>query len=671
MTSKIVVNNIEADSGINTITFINEVTAPTFNGNIVGTAATFSGNLSVGGVLTYEDVTSVDAVGLSTFQNGIHVTSGLVGIGTDIPTKKLQVFDPSATSTTARANTVARFLSNASNADCNIQLSNGVDHSAQIGIVGNGAEVYIAQDGVENLRIDSSGNVGIGTDNPISNLQVFGTNGIRITNSANQNATTLLNFESNHPAFRMLNTSGDTTVKFKSDGNSFITSGNLGIGTDNPQSKLDVAGEVRASGIAITESYPTIRPSLNLNFARSRSLDHRITFTRASVGTYVGRNGLIKTAGENVARFDHDPETLESLGLLIEESRINYVNHYLVNSGNGWATNQRIIFSSTTEPAPDGSSNNQKMAANTDAGVSHSTYKQVTGAAAGTVHTFSVYMKSAGSDYGYIYVDTSGGRYGGVAVQFSTGNTAVLTANGIGTQTDTSVTAVGNGWYRLSVSGSFSNTTQHYCHIDVGNDLSFSTFAGNGTDGIYVWGAQLEAGSFPTSIIPTSGSSATRTAENTLIHGQSFTDFYNQQESTILCNFTQNAPSYASGGASANERAYRIRAATGSDTRIDYVTYNQYHPYIAGDGSAIVDLAGFTNLYEGLENRTAVRVKENDFASALNGQIKSTATSGSWPPSNTMTEVAIGTPNPLNGHIKSFVYYPKALPDAQLISLTA
>ena len=80
---------------------------------------------------------------------------------------------------------------------------------------------------------------------------------------------------------------------------------------------------VYTSSIEVTADYPTIKPSLNLNFARSRALDPRITFTRASVGTYVGRDGLIKTAGNNEPRFDHDPVTLESLGLLLEESRTN------------------------------------------------------------------------------------------------------------------------------------------------------------------------------------------------------------------------------------------------------------------------------------------------------------------------------------------------------------
>ena len=60
--------------------------------NITGVAATFTGNISVGGTLTYDDVTSVESVGLITAKSGIHVTGGNVGIGTDNPGAKLDVF---------------------------------------------------------------------------------------------------------------------------------------------------------------------------------------------------------------------------------------------------------------------------------------------------------------------------------------------------------------------------------------------------------------------------------------------------------------------------------------------------------------------------------------------------------------------------------------------------
>ena len=70
--------------------------------------------------------------------------------------------------------------------------------------------------------------------------------------------------------------------------------------------------------------FPTVRnggifntSSLDLQFARTKTLDPRITFTRASSGTYVGSDGLIKTATTNEARFDHNPATGESLGLLV------------------------------------------------------------------------------------------------------------------------------------------------------------------------------------------------------------------------------------------------------------------------------------------------------------------------------------------------------------------
>ena len=85
---------------------------------------------------------------------------------------------------------------------------------------------------------------------------------------------------------------------------------------------------VFTSSIEVTADYPTIKPSLNFNFARSRALDSRVEFTRASNATYVGRDGLIKTAGQNEPRFDHDPTTGESLGLLLEYSRSNQFGHH-------------------------------------------------------------------------------------------------------------------------------------------------------------------------------------------------------------------------------------------------------------------------------------------------------------------------------------------------------
>jgi len=70
--------------------------------------------------------------------------------------------------------------------------------------------------------------------------------------------------------------------------------------------------------MAISQNFPNTRPSLNLNFARSKKLDPRITFTRSSTATYVDEDGLIKSAATNTPRFEHDPTTGDCLGLLIE-----------------------------------------------------------------------------------------------------------------------------------------------------------------------------------------------------------------------------------------------------------------------------------------------------------------------------------------------------------------
>ena len=82
--------------------------------------------------------------------------------------------------------------------------------------------------------------------------------------------------------------------------------------------------------MTIRALYPAAQPALDLNFARAKRLDPRITFTRDDSqgrATYVGPDRLIKTAALGAPRFDHNPTTGESLGLLVEEQRTNSIRN--------------------------------------------------------------------------------------------------------------------------------------------------------------------------------------------------------------------------------------------------------------------------------------------------------------------------------------------------------
>ena len=136
--------------------------------------ATFGGNVSVAGVLTYEDVTSVDAVGLSTFQNGIHVTGGNLLVGTTSAggwLTKIQVADNASYQS-------AFNITNNVNADLQFEIKS---NESRFGPSTNTPLVF-KNGGGERLRITSGGNVGIGTDNPESGSKLTVNGGIFVKN---------------------------------------------------------------------------------------------------------------------------------------------------------------------------------------------------------------------------------------------------------------------------------------------------------------------------------------------------------------------------------------------------------------------------------------------------------------------------------------------------------
>ena len=79
--------------------------------------------------------------------------------------------------------------------------------------------------------------------------------------------------------------------------------------------------------MSLSSNFPTVRPTLVLDFLKSRTVDPRITFTRASTATYFDEDGILQTAGSDVPRIDFNPTTLACNGLLIEESRTNSIRN--------------------------------------------------------------------------------------------------------------------------------------------------------------------------------------------------------------------------------------------------------------------------------------------------------------------------------------------------------
>jgi len=151
---------------------------------------------------------------------------------------------------------------------------------------------------------------------------------------------------------------------------------------------ISVTGEVAAS-----QDYPTIRPTLDLNFAAVKKLDPRITYTRTGPASYIDEFGKVVLVGENTPRFDHDPTTRECKGLLIEESIINQwlqsvtLADYVTGGNLQGGVTLADAGTSTKDPA--GGYNATKMASGNSGGA-HSIFKNFTSGSNGDVHTFSV-----------------------------------------------------------------------------------------------------------------------------------------------------------------------------------------------------------------------------------------------------------------------------------------
>jgi hypothetical protein len=419
--------------------------------------------------------------------------------------------------------------------------------------------------------------------------------------------------------------------------------------------------------------FPSVRPTLDLDFANSKTLDPRITFTRASGGSYVGADGLIKYAGVNEARFDHDPVTGESLGLLIEEGRTNQVTDSIVLSNMPDKTNVTVVDNAII--SPDGTQNASKIIETNFLGAVGLSRLNVS-TLANTTYTISGYFKKG--ERTNIAISFRNVTFWGTPntprAVFNLESGSVLSSSGV--LNAVSIVNVGNGWYRCSITATRDSNGTITSGITVApsNDSGASFYQGIEGYGIYAWGLQFEAGTSPLSFIPTLGSTRTRAGESISITGNNFSEWYRQDEGTIFMDFknTPNSslfPSLFVFTDSSGPGTNRILVTKFADTfniRISDITggitqsaYNIASGFKVGDNLKVCRTYGLRDYFGSVNGSNPpqqfLNVSKAAPPKSLNQLFIGSSTSGG---------------SPINAPIKRFTYFPKRLPNEQLIALT-
>lgn len=410
------------------------------------------------------------------------------------------------------------------------------------------------------------------------------------------------------------------------------------------------------------------------------------TFTsRASTATYFGSNGLIQSASSNVARMNYNPVNLTlAPKLLLEEQRTNLLT-YSEQFDNAAINKTRASISANATTAPDGTLTADKLVEDSSSNTHYVYYNSIS-ISANTLYTFTIFLKSAERTFSVIELSNDIGTNSiVVGINLATGVLGTPFIRGTASNPLTTITACQNGWYRISVTGIVDNSsTMADMTIYSATSLlasGYPSYTGDGTSGLYIWGAQLEAGSYPTSYIPTTSATVTRSADvsssaattrsvdNATITGTNFSSWYKQDEGTLFAK--ADVPYLGGSGypgflavddTTTNNAMYLgVNDATNDASTSDIK--------ISGTSQATISPKTYT---AGSLTKATIAYKLNNSQCVYDGTAGTTDTSCSIP---IVTRLLIGNTTtasyPLNGHIYKISYYPKRLSDTELQGLTS
>lgn len=400
----------------------------------------------------------------------------------------------------------------------------------------------------------------------------------------------------------------------------------------------------------ITPSYALtaterVLPKLALDFTTA-SLDPRVTFTRTgNTATVTNSSGYVVPINADLPRFDYDPVTLVCKGLLIEESRTN-LQTYSSDFTNGVWTKAAVSVATNATTAPDGTVTSNKIVE--DSTLANHRFYSGTLSLSGT-NTASIYVKAAGRSYIQFGIwNSSSGIFDTAAViNLTDGTTSSVT----GTIT---VTSAGDGWWRCTATGAY--TTANRLYVRLLASASVVNYQGDGVSGVFAWGAQMEAGAFATSYIPTVASQVTRTADVATMTGTNFSDWFNASAGTLQASGVSVVPT--------NVGSVRLVASIYDTTALNNALRLEK---LSADARCIKTISGSASVY-GLVQwvfnsrmSLAIAYSSNAGRASVNGAAGANLTSGAPTGLATLGIGGAGASNILNGWVQKINYWPQQL----------
>lgn len=340
--------------------------------------------------------------------------------------------------------------------------------------------------------------------------------------------------------------------------------------------------------------------------------------------------------------------------LLLEKQSTNLVS-YSEQFDNATWNKYLGTVTADTAISPDGTQNADLIYPSSTGSLAGQLFRQISsGISSGNVVTVSAFVKASGKNFAYlsqIENSFSPDAYFNLTTGAITNISSGVTA---------SMTQLTNGWWRISIT-STAGAGSYYAVIGSTDSAGNITNTASGTNGILVYGYQVEVSSYPTSYIPTTSSSATRVADACYKTGIS--SLIGQTEGTLYFelqrdNTDNDTRLQISDGSGLNWLFVSIETGLNPRAYCNVGGVNQFSVY----GSAVSNST----------HKVAFAYKNNDFKVYIDGVASITQTSGSVPACNQI-DVGSGSPSGSvlsTSLIKEVVLFPTRLTNAELASLT-